>query len=234
MAGSAKRRGLTGLCLLLAALFGALGVWQVQRLQWKTALIAQVEARAGADPFPAPAPDDATGAARAYQAVRVHGLFEHDRETLVQAVTELGPGFWVLTPLRADGGFTVLINRGFVPVDQAATRDWLRPQGPQTVIGLLRLTEPRGGFLRANDPAGDRWRSRDVQAIATARTLSGPVASYFIDAAANDAGQWPRGGLTRLRFTNHHLVYALTWFALCGMSLFGGLRLWRERADGGE
>jgi surfeit locus 1 family protein len=45
------------------------------------------------------------------------------------------------------------------------------------------MTEPHGGFLRHNDPAANRWYSRDVQAIAAARGLT-HVAPYFIDAEA--------------------------------------------------
>ena len=232
MAG--KRRALEGLSLLLALLFAGLGVWQVQRLQWKTQLIADVEARAHAAPIPAPTPDDRDGAAQAYQAVRAQGVFAHDRETLVQAVTALGPGYWVVTPLAADQGFTVLVNRGFVPGERAMARDWSRPEGLQIVRGLLRVTEPNGGFLRANDPEGDRWRSRDVEAIAQARGVTGPVAAYFIDAADDGQGGWPRGGLTVQRFSNSHLVYALTWFALAGLCMFGAWRFLREPLQGDE
>lgn len=230
MAG--RRRVVAGLCLLLALLFAGLGVWQVQRLQWKTQLIADVEARAHAAPIPAPAPDDRNGAEQAYQAVRAQGVFAHDRETLVQAVTALGPGYWVVTPLETDRGFTVLVNRGFVTGERAAARDWSRPGGVQTVQGLLRVTEPNGGFLRANDPVADRWRSRDVAAIAQAKGVTGPVATYFIDAADNGPGGWPRGGLTVLKFSNSHLVYALTWFALAGLCVFGAWRFWREPFQG--
>lgn len=236
---AAKRRGLAALCVLLAVLFGGLGLWQVQRLQWKTALIAQVETRAHAAPVPAPSPDDRPAGEQAYQAVWITGTFRHDRETLVQAVTTLGPGYWVLTPLDSDRGFTVLINRGFVPGDRATDRNWSRPEGPQSIDGLLRLTEPNGGFLRANDPAADRWHSRDVAAIAAARQLDGPVAPYFIDARAGAGDEWPRGGLTLIRFSNNHLVYALTWFALFGMGVFGAWRLWwdgrsRDDQDGAD
>lgn len=220
--------------LLLALLFAGLGVWQVQRLQWKTQLIATVEARAHATPIPAPGPDERDGGRRAYQAVRVQGVFAHDRETLVQAVTVLGPGYWVLTPLDTDRGFAVLINRGFVPGERAAARDWSRPEGAQTVRGLLRVTEPNGGFLRANDPEADRWRSRDVAAIAQTRGVTGPIAGYFIDAADDGQGGWPRGGLTVLKFSNSHLVYALTWFALAGLGVFGAWRFWREPLQGDQ
>ena len=104
--------------------------------------------------------------------------------------------------------------------------------GEQTVTGLLRVTEPRGGFLRANDPASNRWRSRDVEAIARAHGLA-DVAPYFIDAdAASDPGAWPRGGLTVIRFPNSHLVYALTWFGMALLSLAGMGLVLRERRRG--
>ena len=152
-------------------LFTGLGVWQVERRGWKLALIAAVEARVHAAPAPAPGPadwPDLTAEADAYRHVGTAGVLLHDRTTLVQAVTELGGGYWVLTPLRSDAGFTVLINRGFVPLEQAdpATRPGSEPSGHVALTGLLRVTEPGGAFLRSNDPASDRWFSRDVAAIA--------------------------------------------------------------------
>ena len=147
----------------------------------------------------------------------------------MQALTERGAGFWVLTPLRTTpdsglNGALVLINRGFVPTERRdrAARAAGEPEGTTTVTGLLRLTEPGGGVLRANDPAADRWYSRDVAAVATARGLDrnpGGVAPYFVDADATpNAGGLPVGGLTVVAFRNHHLVYALTWLTLAVMS----------------
>lgn len=214
--------------------FLALGGWQVQRLAWKTNLIAQVDARVHAAAVPAPGPTQWAGVTRdkdQYRRVTVRGRFLHDKETLVQAVTDAGGGFWVMTPLVDDRGFTVLINRGFVPSgrrDPAVRADG-QVEEPQTVTGLLRITEPKGGFLRANDPAGDRWRSRDVAAIAARRDLM-TVAPYFIDADASpNPGGWPRGGLTVIRFANSHLVYALTWFGMALLTLVG---LWLFLRDG--
>ncbi len=209
------------LLLMLAAGFVALGIWQVERRAWKHALIDAVETRSTAAPVVAPAPGVAVSAeADAYRRVRVTGRFLHDRETLVRAVSDLGSGYWVVTPLDT-GRFTVLVNRGFVPPDRRdpASRAAGNGAGPVTVTGLLRVTEPGGGFLRSNDPAAGNWYSRDVAAIAAARGLSNP-APYFIDAdAAPNPGGWPRGGLTVLRFSDNHLGYALTWFALALLSL---------------
>lgn len=219
---------------MLFATFVALGVWQVQRLAWKTELIAQVDARVHAAPVPAPGPEAWPTVSRErdqYRRVMVRGVFLHDRETRVQAVTDLGAGAWVMTPMRTDRGFTVLVNRGFVPPERRdpATRAAGQATGPQTVVGLVRLSEPGGGFLRRNDPNTDRWFSRDVDAIAEARGLS-DVAPYFIDAdvTANPGG-WPRGGLTVIRFANSHLVYALTWFGMAALTLVGLWVFVRER-----
>lgn len=217
---------LAALALAFAA-FVALGTWQLERLAWKRALIATVDARVGAAPVSPPGPSAwprVTAQADAYRHVQVSGVFANERETLVQAVTTAGPGFWVMTPLRADAGYVVLVNRGFVPAEFAAPS--ARAAGlvsvRTTVTGLLRVSEPHGGFLRANQPAAGRWYSRDVAAIARARGLS-QVAPYFIDAdSAPNMGGWPRGGLTVIRFRNSHLVYALTWFGLAGMTALWG------------
>ncbi|MCJ2084186.1 SURF1 family protein [Methylobacterium sp. J-090] len=204
-----------GACLVAAALV-ALGTWQLQRRAWKHDLVARVDARIHAAAVAAPivCPCDP------YARVFADGVFAHDRETLVQAVTEAGPGFWVLTPLEGEGR-TVLINRGFVPKERRdpATRAAGQVTGPVRVTGLLRLTEPGGAFLRSNDPAGGRWYSRDVAGIAAARGLPG-AAPYFVDADATpNPGGLPLGGLTIVAFPDNHLVYALTWFTLAAMVL---------------
>jgi surfeit locus 1 family protein len=199
------------------AIFTALGVWQIERRAWKLDLIERVEARVDATPIAAPGPDAwgrLTRSEDEYRRVVLQGRYLDDRETLVKAVTELGAGYWVLTPFRANGGFTVLVNRGYVPPNRTDPESRVAGQieGETRVVGLLRMSEPGGGFLRANDPGADRWYSRDVAAIAAARGLSG-IAPYFID-AARSGGDWPRGGLTVVRFRNSHLVYAITWFCL--------------------
>lgn len=226
------------LCAGLAVLFAGLGIWQVKRLFWKLDLIARVEARIHAEPVEAPEPD-AVSPEDEYRAVSLTGHFLNDRETLVQAVTTLGGGYWVLTPFVTRSGFIVLVNRGFVPPDRRAPEN--RPQGQtdeNTILtGLLRLSEPEGGFLRSNDPAEDRWYSRDVAAIARVRGLEKRVvvAPYFVDAdAAPVPGGFPVGGLTVVRFTNNHLVYALTWFALAAMCVGAGVLLWRQKEGSGR
>ncbi|WP_242224622.1 SURF1 family protein [Shinella zoogloeoides] len=226
---------LTGCLFCLAVVFLALGTWQVQRLFWKLNLIERVESRIHAAPVAAPARAEWPNVAREkdeYRRVTANGLFRHDRTALVQAVTERGAGFWVLTPLVLADGSTLLVNRGFVPTDRSSPEARLASEiaaGPVAVTGLLRMSEPGGAFLRSNDPVSERWFSRDVSAIAAARGLE-DVAPYFIDADATpNPGGLPIGGLTVVAFRNSHLVYALTWYALAAMSVFAAWQVHRRR-----
>ncbi|MBO9591167.1 SURF1 family protein [Devosia sp.] len=207
--------------------FGALGVWQVERLAWKNSLVAAVEARSTAAPLDLDLADWSAidPEASEYQHVSVRGRFEGD-DTLSQAVTVHGGGFWVMTPLVLDDGRAVLINRGFVT---AAQRDAGIPRqdGVVDVVGLLRASEPDGGFLRSNDPDAGRWYSRDVAEIGVASGVDN-LAPFFVDAEAGGE-TYPIGGLTVLTFSNNHLVYALTWFGLTLLSLFALYWLLRDR-----
>ncbi|WP_337267180.1 SURF1 family protein [Oryzifoliimicrobium ureilyticus] len=209
------------LVFLIASLTG-LGVWQVHRLAWKEDLIARVDARVHADPVVAPSRSEWSqidGEKDEYRKVSATGTFDHSHETLVFASTQLGAGYWVMTPLHVSDGTTILINRGFIPSDKrdAATRLEGNRSGTTTIIGLLRLTEPKGTLLKSNVPNEDRWYSRDIAAIAAKRDLK-DVAPYFIDADATpNPGGYPVGGLTVISFPNNHLVYAITWFAMAIM-----------------
>ena len=233
-----------GLILALLLLAGtafaglmALGVWQVQRLHWKQALIARVEQRVHAVPVAAPGPTEWSAVNRAsneYSRVQVFGRFDHTRETLVRASTKLGSGFWVVTPMQTTDGFWVLVNRGFVSAALRAQASRPDRDDQQVVYGLLRLSEPGGSRLQSNDSGASRWYSRDVRAIAASVALDAQlgadraawVAPYFIDAAASrDQAAWPRGGLTVLSFNNNHLIYALTWFVLAAMVVAAGAYL---------
>lgn len=224
---------LGALAALGVAVLIGLGVWQVERLGWKLWLIDAVNTRVHATPVAAPGPtawDAITPDNDEYRHVTLSGHFANSDESLVEAVTERGPGYWVMTPLVTDAGFTVLVNRGFVPGDRrdAASREAGQIAGETTVVGLVRISEPGGGFLRGNDPKAGRWYSRDVAAMAAAHGLTN-VAPYFVDADATpNAGGLPIGGLTVIDLPNNHLIYALTWFILAAMLAGGAIFVARD------
>jgi len=216
----------------------ALGIWQIQRLGWKKALIARVESRVHAPPIP---PPDSTWIAldrdqHEYLHVRLSGTFQHALEIPVYASTIRGPGYWIMTPLMTERG-TIWVNRGFV--DRAhrdpATRPHDHGDEPVEITGLVRMPEHAGLFLRANVPDEQRWYVRAPNEFSTARDISWRSAPWFLDQDNATADTpWPIPGMTVIQFRNQHLSYALTWFALTGLSVCGWILVMRHHHRAGS
>lgn len=191
----------------------------MRRLEWKLELIEKVESRAFEEAQTLPlGPVDAS--THAYMRVYATGEFRHDLTQEVKAVTELGGGHWKMAPLVMEHG-AVWINRGFIPLGRDAIVVE-EPKGQLRVEGLLRISEPDGTLLEKNDPASERWVSRDVPVMSQHVGLAN-AKPYFIDADhATGPTSWPRGGLTKVDFRNSHLSYALTWYAMA-LLFFGAM-----------
>jgi len=220
-----------------------LGNWQVRRYHLKLKIANDIATRVHAPPVEAPGPGEwpriADGHLQ-YLHVRLHGRFIGG-QTLVHGSSSKGYGYWVMAPLRTDRGFIVLVNRGYVAPELSgapASTKIAPPNSEVTLTGLLRLTEPRGGFLRHNQPSKNLWYSRDVAAIAASDKLSAnQVAPYFVDADASatnaNAPKWPVAGLTSIQIYNHSFGYAVTWYLLAlGTLLAAGILVRYERQLG--
>lgn len=207
----------------LALLLG-LGMWQLQRLDWKTERIAEMSARMDAPTIalPRPLPEGQALAALRFRRVALTGTYHHDRE-LYRGAQPLRNqrGAFVLTPMTLADGRQVIVNRGWVPLDRKdpATRPEGQIAGEVTVAAIVRFGGWRGlDWLRpANDPAGNVWLWMDLDRMAAAADLSNPVTRLYLDAVKDQhPGRYPVGGQTRVNLRNQHLSYALTWFALAG------------------
>ncbi len=199
---------------MLAVLVG-LGTWQLQRLEWKTRLIAERQAGLAGPALPLPADDDAL-AALEFRKVVARGRFLHDRELHVGSRTSRGKaGYHVLTPLKVGDGTMLLVNRGWVPLDRRdpESRPAGQVGGPVTVTGILRVNAHAGWLTPENQPADNLWFSYDLPAMARAAGL--PLRPAVLEADAGDIpGGLPAGGQFRTEIPNRHLEYALTWYAL--------------------
>jgi len=223
-----RRRAVTvkfiiGITVLAAVFVGLilLGNWQVRRYHLKLKIAHDIATRVHAPPVDAPGPAQwplvADGHLQ-YLHVTLRGRFIGS-QTLVHGSSSRGYGYWVMAPLRTDRGFIVLVNRGYVQPESSgapASAKIAPPTGEVMLTGLLRLTEPRGGFLRHNQSENNLWYSRDVVAIAAAQHLpADQVAPYFVDADASaNADELPIAGLTNIRIYNHSFGYAITWYLL--------------------
>lgn len=228
----------TVLAACLIAGFILLGNWQIRRLHWKLGLLHDVATRVHASPIAAPGPAEwqlIRSGHLQYLHVRLKGHFLSGKQTLVHGTSVKGYGYWVMVPFKTDRGFVVLVNRGYIPPGLVGTPAYAKAQAPDggtVVTGLLRFTEPHGGFLRPNRPHTNQWYSRDVTAIAKADNLPpAQVAPYFVDADVDaNSREWPAAGLTKTHFDNPHLGYAITWYLMALITLGGAvIMIYRTR-----
>jgi len=227
--------GLTLATLAGIALLIGLGVWQLDRLEWKERLIARIEARIAQRPMSL---QPAIALARegrnlSYVPLRVEGSFHNARERYLYALSLEGePGWHVITPLETVDGDVVLVDRGFVPesLRDPSARPDSKIEQVVTVTGLIRMPEDPSLFVPDNDPEANQWFTRDLQAMARSMFPGGTVqvAPFFLEATESATpGGWPKGGQTRLKLPNNHLQYALTWFALAaGLAAVYGVYVW--------
>ena len=204
---------------LALAVLVAIGNWQLERLEWKRGLIAEMtQRRAGPAIALPPPPVDA--AALRYRPIQIQGHFRHDRELFLEARSYKGrAGLHLVTPLALDDGRVVLVDRGWVPPERR--RPETRPEGqiggPVSLTATLRTGGWKGyDFLRPeNDPAGNAWVWMDLPRMAESVGLDRVASGYYLVAgAAPNPGGLPIGRAPGAELPNNHLGYAITWYAL--------------------
>lgn len=193
-----------------------LGIWQVQRLQWKNKLIKQIEQAQQLPPLHI-LPVDLTGLE--YHKVVLTGVFKHEN-----ALNMIGrqrgnfPGYFIVTPFELkDDGRVVLVNRGFSPSGKES-----KPEGVQIVEGIIRPAREKRFFAPENLPTRNIWFYEDISAMSAATGL--PLSPLIIEQTGKEKnGEFPIVGDGRINLQNDHLGYAITWFstAIIGLVMFG-------------
>ena len=208
---------------LCVAILLALGVWQVQRLAWKTALLARIAALQTAPPEPLDVVLNRLGrpgqpAQGEVDFVRVQTTCPTLQQTptlhlyaLLGGV--LGDRLITACPLK-DGRYrSLLVDRGFVDRDHLGE---VRPgppiEGP--VVGVLRRPEPATWLSLPNTVARNDWHTRDVPAMAAALKAPDPAPVVLMLERPAAPLPGPRPAAIPTDIPNNHLGYALTWFGL--------------------
>lgn len=217
--------------VLIATILGVtllvgLGAWQLQRLAWKEALIAERDARLTAAPISLDEALKEFDADRPVEflKVRAEGAFQNDAELFVLTTEGGVPGFQIVTPFASRDGVVVLVDRGFIPepLKDAKRRPETQPSGELEVTGIVRRhVRGRGPFTPDNDTAGNIWYWWDIPAmLAFAQVAPDQRVAPFVLHLLPVAGggkTLPSPVATDEDLVNNHLQYALTWFALAAL-----------------
>lgn len=205
--------GIVGVAILVS-----LGAWQVRRLEWKSAILAEIDARLAAAPVDVPA--DPTVEADQYLRVHAAGTLEPGELHVYTSVPPRGVGYRVIAPMALADGRRILLDRGFVPIDE---KDAARVTGPISVTGSLAWPRETDSFTSAPDRAKNIWFARDVALMAPALDTE-PV--MIVVAESDVDGPMPLP--VTVNIPNNHLQYAITWFLLAVVwTLMTGYLLYR-------
>ncbi len=203
-----------------------LGVWQLQRRDWKSGLLTRFETALAMPPAAYNPEQPVSPKEREFMRVRVKGEFlSADTARLLSAAPEAARaqsredfGYLLFAPLKFAGGI-VFVNRGFVPRSLAGSPD-LFPKGETEVTGIVRLSQ-KPGWLSLPDNASKRlFYAAGIPAMAAAAGLTGDKAieSEYIQAEPAAGGPpWPQARDPKellASIPNDHLEYAITWFGL--------------------
>ncbi|MEO9896349.1 MAG: SURF1 family protein [Paracoccaceae bacterium] len=204
-----------------AGILVSLGVWQSQRLAWKTDLIASIEQRIAATPVSLPM--DLDPVADKYTPVTLTGQFKEGALRVLASRRQTGAVYRIVRSFVLTDGRTVLVDTGWIPDDAqipTLVADEIR------LIGNLHWPNEIDGFTPEPDVKANIWFARDVPAMADALD-SLPILAVLRDAPETDIGvtPWP---IDTGDIPNDHLQYVITWFSLAaiwaGMSAFFLLR----------
>ena len=198
-----------------------LGTWQVNRLQWKTALIDEFKARSTADAiYPSFA-----GAPVEFQRVSLAGRFIHDETVYLTGRTYEGnAGFHVVTAFESDRGDLFFVNRGWVSeaYREPSSRAFSMSTDTLMLDGIIRLAQRQGQFVPDNEPERGFWFTMKPDEVAAHLDLPAAEQGYYIDAIRLEGEELtlPIAAEVKVEVRNSHLNYAITWYGIA-LSLIG-------------
>ena len=216
--------GLAGAAVLIS-----LGIWQVQRLTWKEAILADIESRIAAQPV-AELPDVPDPVQDRYLPVRFAGTLVGPELHVLVSRKNVGAGYRVIQPFETSGR-RILVDRGFIRI---ADKEAIRPAVHKVLTGNLHWPDEVDGYTPEADIEGNVWFARDVPSMAAALGTEPVLLVVARDTSETDPHLTPLPVDTS-SIPNDHLSYAITWFSLAGiwvvMTLFYLRRMRRSNPE---
>ena len=208
--------GIAGTLVLVS-----LGVWQVQRLEWKMGILDRIESRIVSESVAIPLNPDPSN--DNYLPVMADGRVLHPELAVLLSRKGLGPGFRIIVPFKTEGR-RILLDRGFVPERHLEDS---RGEEDVSVEGNLLWPDEIDRWFTP-EPEGNLWFARDVPSMA--RELGTEALLIVVRNSTTEVENlfpWP---VDTVGIPNDHREYAITWFSLAaawlGMTAFW---LWRIR-----
>ena len=206
---------LFGLLTAVTVLLIGLGIWQLQRNDWKNGLVEGRNARTDAAALTFQGAIDFDPELLDYHRIEDSGLWDHERSfVLANRARFQTKGEELVTPLLLGlEGPAVLVNRGWYPDGERETVRADLEAGPATLVGLISVHTTNGRLTGAGTWTG-------INPTAMAADLPYEVLPWIViegelvEYSANPDGVLPVQRYVAFTNTTPHMEYALTWFGL--------------------
>jgi cytochrome oxidase assembly protein ShyY1 len=202
-----------------------LGEWQFHRLDERRTSNAHISRNLELAPAPV---DDVLAVGEDvrpdeyWRRVRATGRYLADAQVAVRYQTRDGqPGVDVVTPLRVeDTGTLLVVDRGWMPTDNAAEATPPLPEPPSGTVTVVGWVRPDGTGDSTTVASGS---TRAVSSDAIAATLEAPVFDGWVDLAAQRPVSDQSLERTELPDLSEgpHFFYGLQWWFFALLAVFG-------------
>ena len=217
---------------------GNAGFWQLRRKKWKEGVIQERKDRVYSEPLPVGLP---LPALEEFTPVSIQGTLQHQKEMLILKKNGGRNGFSVITPLLCPSGQSILVNRGWIPMDLKALPSRAELNTDTSVTGVLRKSSAQGKFTPANSPSIEEWYYIDIPQMSKSAGLN-ETQDYYLHSLnyersrelcdEEDLPEIPvrTSPVELMQWTitpATHLSYAIFWFGSSLICLYFNIRLFR-------
>ena len=190
----------------------SLGTWQLERLRWKSDLIASMNKNISLPPVE----------------VNSSIISNIKSYTIYSKVVNGKVGRHLVTPFKTEFG-NILINRGFVPEDYKVEPSKNTKNKNIFINGMVKFQQEINYFTPTNSILNNEWYYINIEEISTYFNLN--LNSFYVIEENNPNVRYPLGSQYNINIPNDHLQYAFTWFSLAlALSVFLHL-LWRKNVN---
>ena len=192
--------GIVGCSILVV-----LGTWQINRLEWKTNVLTEIERKLSADPIELP--DTVEKSEDQYRSIRMEGKFLEKELHVLTSIKFKGPGYRIIAPFLGNDGRVVMVDRGFVKESEKSKS---RSLESTSIIANLLWPDEIDSFTPQPNLGLNIWFARELDKMAQ-ELNSEPILLVLRE---TEVLKGPEPQPIGINIPNNHLGYAVTWFAL--------------------
>lgn len=217
--------------LIITAILLKLGFWQLNRLEYKKALMNSIEESILGEPK---SNDKSLQHVKSYEKIKLKGRFLPKQTIFVygqRSAFRVKHGYYVLTPFQTNDGDIILVARFWITYQMKPIilDKIIEDTSEQEIIGITLPGERKGLFAPSNDIAQKIWFTIDLDEASRALGINiNHIYLLGTDIQNNIEGVAPLYATHLSKIRNDHLEYALTWFTLA-ISLFIMYMIWEYK-----